>query len=72
MADKDELKKITITRSVVFDKAICEAGAVVDVTDDNRAAARNLIRSGKAVEGEIKKPAGSPNKQVGSTDLDKK
>jgi ACT domain-containing protein len=72
MADKDELKKITITRGVVFDKEIYEAGAIIDVTDGNRAAARNLILSGKAVEGDVKKTVGSPNKQVGSTDLDKK
>jgi chromosome condensin MukBEF MukE localization factor len=72
MTKEDNLKKITITRGVVFDKEICEAGAVVAVTDDNRVAAHNLIRSGKAVEGVVKKVEASPNKQVGAADLDKK
>lgn len=68
---EDKLSKITITRGVVFDKAPRNEGDVIDVGDDTRIAAEVLIRSGKAVAGEVKKAA-SANKAVGTADVDKR
>ena len=68
--DKEKLTKITIIRGVVFDREARNEGEVVDVNDDNRAGAESLIRSGKAVVGEVKKASASTDKAV--VGLDKK
>jgi hypothetical protein len=69
MPNNDEkLKKITITRGVVFSREARGIYDVIDVDDSNRSEAENLIRAGKAVAGEVKKPSTETNKVVGGLD----
>jgi hypothetical protein len=72
--EKAPLSKITIVRGTVFNGEPAAPGEVFDVDDHNRGAAGYLVRTGKAVEGEVeqKPEPEKTTKQIDPANLDQK
>lgn len=67
------IDKITILRSTVFDGAAVDKGDVLDVTEAQQGAALFLVKSGKAVEGEVSADeTNRKNKAVAAKNTEKK
>jgi hypothetical protein len=70
---KTQIESITILRGTVFAGELVEPGAVCPVDDGNRAAAKYLIRNGKAIEGAVKPAATArADKRISEKDLETK